>query len=318
MQPSLRPFTDNDYAALCAFRCAAEPDYPVTVEELKYHDAHRDPKCLEGRWLCEKKGDVVASAGYSQSPWAYHPKKFWLSITVHPERRRQGIGGHAYDHLLAALEEFEPLSVSCPVKGDREEAIRFLQKRGFQEVMRDWESRLDVTAFDPAPFAGAQERVRNQGIEIRTLRELEADPDHDRKIYELEQALNEDVPSVDPVTAISYEQFLAWMNSPNLLPDGYFVAVHGDRYIGISHLWNRQGSDDLETGLTGVLREYRRRGIALALKLCAIEYARAHGRRVIRTENNTGNRGMLAINERLGFVKQPPWLFMRKVLREEE
>jgi len=317
VKSAFRPFAPGDYPALAALRCAVEPEYPVTVEELQFHDANRDPKCRHARWVCENAGDIVASGGYGQETYVYHPRKFWLSLSVHPEHRRRGIGTRFYDHVLTELESFEPLSVGSSVRSDRSDSIAFLERRGFQEIMRAWESRLDVSTFDPSPYAGAQERVREQGIEIATFRELEADPERNRKLHDLEIALNEDVPAPDPVTPVPFEQFVAWLSSPNALPDGYFVAVDKGKYVGLSTLWIRQGSDDLETGLTGVRREYRRRGIALALKLRAIDYARAAGRRVIRTENNTGNRAMLSINERLGFVKQPPWLIMRKTLREE-
>ena len=38
-------------------------------------------------------------------------------------------------------------------------------------------------------------------------------------------------------------------------------------------------------------------------------------RPLIKTWNNSGNRPILAINERLGFVRQPAWIQFRKVLQ---
>jgi GNAT superfamily N-acetyltransferase len=58
-------------------------------------------------------------------------------------------------------------------------------------------------------------------------------------------------------------------------------------------------------GLTGVLRDYRGRGIAMALKVRTVRYARANGYREIRTWNDVRNRKMLRINDALGFAKQP-------------
>jgi GNAT superfamily N-acetyltransferase len=317
MNPLIRPFTRDDYPALIHVRNAALPEYPGTVEEMRYHDQHRDPKCEFRRWVAEQDGRIVAAGMYSQSPWMYHPRKFEVYVTVHPDFQCRGIGSALYDQVMGALAPLDPLSVRSHAREDMARSVRFLQKRGFVEDMREWESRLDVPAFDPAPFAGAEDRVRGEGIAIKTFKELEADPERDRKLYELETELSKDVPHPDEQTPVSYEHYVeSVLRSPNLLPEGIFVAVGGGEYVGMSALWRRQADNDLDTGLTGVRRPYRRRGIALAMKLRAIAYARAHGHPVIRTENETGNRGMLSINERLGFVKQPAWVSFVKVIKE--
>lgn len=66
----------------------------------------------------------------------------------------------------------------------------------------------------------------------------------------------------------------------------------------------------MHTGLTGVLPEYRRRRIALALKQRALAWAREQGVKLVRTSNDSTNLRMLSINERLGFVKEPAWIHL--------
>ncbi len=70
------------------------------------------------------------------------------------------------------------------------------------------------------------------------------------------------------------------------------------------------------TGFTGVLREYRGRGIAWALKLRALTWAKERGYREVRTWNSTRNAPMLGINVALGFAKQPVWITFAKDLAE--
>ena len=52
----------------------------------------------------------------------------------------------------------------------------------------------------------------------------------------------------------------------------------------------------------------------MALKLHVIKYAKEHGYTLIKTWNDTENLPILALNEKLGFVRQPAWVEYEKVL----
>ncbi len=122
-----------------------------------------------------------------------------------------------------------------------------------------------------------------------------------------------DVPFTEPLNiwpfAVWQERF--WRN-PARRPGGFFLAFHGAELIGVSELREGPRPDWLGTGLTGVKRAYRGQGVAFALKLRAAQYAKAAGVRVVTTQNHTGNRAILAINEALGFVKEPAWLRLKR------
>jgi GNAT superfamily N-acetyltransferase len=57
-----------------------------------------------------------------------------------------------------------------------------------------------------------------------------------------------------------------------------------------------------EHGLTVVSRDWRRRGLASALKERQIAWAAANGVRHLVTYTQTGNENMQAVNARLGYV----------------
>ncbi len=56
----------------------------------------------------------------------------------------------------------------------------------------------------------------------------------------------------------------------------------------------------MHNGFTGVLRAYRRRHLALALKLLSISVARSYNVDYLYTNNDSTNAPMLAIKRRLG------------------
>src|SRR5207249_170059 len=131
-------FATDDYPAVVAVSNAVYVDYPGTIEEKRFHDEHRDPKCRFQRWVAEDNGEVVAHAEYRQAEWSYHPHRFFVSVAVRPDRQGRGIGTALYDHVVAALEPLEPQRLRANAREDMERGVRFLQERGFQEDLRAW------------------------------------------------------------------------------------------------------------------------------------------------------------------------------------
>ena len=317
---TIRPFEqkDEDYRRACDIVNAVWVEYPDTVDEWKENDEKRSKLVKSGRFFAEVDGQPVGFANYSQSLWINHPGKLWISINVLPAFRNRGVGTALLQHLYREIERFDPLRVRASTREDYTEGMRFVQKHGFTEQMRDWESRLDPASVNMADWERYPRRMAEQGIEIKTVVELASDPDRDRKLYELEWAVDKDVPSPEPPQKLPFEEFQKVWERKGLVQDGWFVALDNGEYVGMTNVWSSQAAPNvLYVGLTGVIRSHRKRGIAMALKLQSIDYVRKQGIGDLRTWNESNNQGMLGINNRLGFVRQPAHIDFVKELRPE-
>ncbi len=311
------PATATHYPGLAEFSNSLSPDDNTTAAGIESNDQRRDPKFKFQRWIALESDRVVGVGYYNQSIWFAHPQNFILSIKVLPENRRGGIGSALYDTILHGLQPFDPLALRASTSQDQPEGIQFLEKRGFGEVIRDVESELDVQAFDLTRFSALEDRFQDQGIQIKTLPQLENDPARNEKLYDLDWEISLSVPG-DLAAGIGrrgLDKYVEYaISGPSVLPDGFFVAVKGDEYIGLSHVLSSEKGVSLYQGLTGVKPAYRHLGLGLAMKLRAIAFAWVNGYVRIYAENDTKNIPMLAINEKLGYVCKPDLITFEKRL----
>lgn len=318
--------SEADYAGMIDVHNALWIGEPVTVVQMQHYDRVRDPKLFFQRAVVEAVGRIVGVATYGEPAWSLRPGKYHVEAEVHPDYQRRGIGTALYAHIMQQLATRTPAPnfYTSETREDFTGGIRFLEARGFRRVMRSPSSALDVAGFDPSRYAGVVERVKARGIAIRTMQELsQSDPQWQHKLYELDWACTQDEPLPDAPTQRPFDEWAKrTFDSPTFLPEAGFVAVDcahpdGDLYVGLSEL-NKSLSDPtrLNTGFTAVLASHRRRGIATALKLCAIEFARQYGAKTIRTGNEENNP-MYQINLRLGFQPEPAFLSYEKRLMND-
>ena len=91
--------------------------------------------------------------------------------------------------------------------------------------------------------------------------------------------------------------------TPWFKPEDLYIVVDEDKWVALSS-YDRSDitNDTVLTDLTGVVPEYRRKGICMAVKLFALEDLKKKGFKKVFTGNEENNP-MFQINLKLGFKK---------------
>jgi RimJ/RimL family protein N-acetyltransferase len=172
-------------------------------------------------------------------------------------------------------------------------SIRFVTRRGFEEVNRDVDVLLEVAPGDGEMAPG-----------IAELR-----PEHLPGAYAIAAECIPEMALPQHAEVGPYDDWLAreLRNSPVA-----FVALDGDEVVGYARLYSMPAAPQrLENGFTGVRRSHRRRGLATALKRAQVSWAAENGYREILTSTVEGNDAMRGVNERLGYEALPAWIVVQ-------
>jgi mycothiol synthase len=289
----IRPVeTDRDLEAYVAVANAAVPDdIPWNAEKMRER-RDRDPRRLY--LLAELDGDLVAVGFAGPSDNA---DRGFVAPRVQPRARRRGIGTALLVRLADHLESLGFETAGAHVDGNDEGSLAFADRFGFEETDRQVEQVRTVGEEPPAQPP--------PGVTFVTIAER---PELLREAHPLGLQGWADMATTEPVS-ISLDD---WLADEATFPEGSFVALADGEIVGYSGLC-RLGDDTTvaEDGLTVVRADWRRRGLATALKRAELEWAAANGIREVITWTQRGNDAMRAANERLGYVYRQVSVNMR-------
>ncbi|MGI9145943.1 MAG: GNAT family N-acetyltransferase [Chloroflexota bacterium] len=319
----VRTFVDGDYERVAEIGAAIDPLYSSTPETLRRANALVEPRVRRFQLVAEVDGAGVVGWGcVSHIWWVYHPRRYFLCLDVDPDWQRRGIGSTLFDALLHELRSWGPELIRSATLASRAESVGFLEQRGFREWRRRWESVLDVATADLTALLVAEERAATQGLRFTNygVERAQRGDRLARDVYDLEMAIfRTEFAAHGDVKPMSFDRFLAIsLDTPDVLHEAHFLALDDERVVGLSRLTrDLNHAHVIRQAFTGTHPEYRGRGIAQALKLRTVEFARKNGYREIHTTNDSTNAPMLHINELIGFRKETPEIIFERRLDGE-
>jgi GNAT superfamily N-acetyltransferase len=262
-----------------------------TISGIRYRLESARPEDRRQCWRAESDGELVGWAYGGLDAFAPVRTTGFTGIVVHPAHRRAGIGAALWDAVSAHLDEIGACRTVAYSRAD-DGSIAFARRCGFTCEATETSSRVD-------PRGLAQPPPAPPGIELRPVSAFDDDPEA-LFAADLESAVDEPGPS--DFSGMTYE---AWRRHTWDHPDCNHglsaVALAEGVVVGLTFLYT-----DIETGRamnggTGVIRDFRGRGLGLLMKQHSLSWAAAAGITTVITQNDDTNAPMLAINARLGY-----------------
>jgi mycothiol synthase len=304
---SIRPRVGEDDAAIVEISNQVQHDLPPTdVEDFRYRLKMTTEGSINEWWVADDGDVVVGSLSLTNAFYSQSPGTFYVGLDVRPALWRGGIGRQLAMHLAECARQHHATRLYLHIRDDLPEARAFAERRGWAPSGRvAYTSRLPMRAHIQTLDVGTRVPELPEGLRIATLAEIGMDNEAMiHAIYLASEESAKDVPRSEPRDMFTFERWIdIFVDSPGNSLDAVWVALHGDRPVGIARVVREGGA--AWSAYTGVLREYRGRGIAQALKARTIAWCAEADIPYLYTENDIDNRAMLAVNQKVGYESLP-------------
>ena len=278
-------------------------DPRLAPDPLVERDAWEEvtPGVLRERRVIQEGGIPIGRAALELTPRGQGPQFARIRADLLVGHHADDLMAAAWDDLEARARQLGAEVFTTRCQDHQADRRAFLEERGYRLDRSGIISGLDIGAQRERllGMAAADEaRLRGEGIELTTVDRV---PDRLDDIYALFIETLSDIPTSAPIPHESQRQFERMLDRPWTGRNRVWVAIAGERPVGISWLGYYPTTGIVFTEMTGVARAGRGKGVGVALKLKTIEQALGLGIDTILTENDADNAPILKINRALGY-----------------
>ena len=303
--------TDEEFIELARIDNLVNHDSIDHPDDDKRDWGMRDKSLIRDRLLLYKDEILVGAIYYSQGRDENSQATFF-TLNIDPNHNTSESRDLLYNGMLKEIKLFNSNKIFTSIYNHPNYDLvkDFLADKKFKLVQTNREYSCDITKIDIEKYQPLIKKLESEGIKFYDSKEEMSDwPDHYKKLEELTWTYHQDFPIPNGVkhTRTPFEQAMKIQKD---FEQNYYgteiVAVKDGEYIGSTDLevYYKSEPHKAWTNGLGVLKEFRRKRIATALKIKAIERLLDKGVTDVRTDNEENNP-MYKINVALGFEPVP-------------
>ncbi len=307
--------SESDFRTYNQIANDADPAKARTFDDLMANHHNLPEGTYRERFLLDVEGVPTLAFVIMRNIWQKDETNFFLDFAK--------VGDYAKEEAEFVVSFAMPIAKENGAKKlntwNLETATQLnavLEENGFVFDQLNPESRLDLTKFDGAPFQDKVDYVKSQPWRLISLADLEReDPEnYIARYHEGDRELSVDVPTPWELQAPPLENYAKALERDRQSFDTILIVLDGEKIVATTMLFrNKVNPETFETGLTGVHRDYRRHGIATAIKVINLTRAKELGGKFAYCDNEENNP-MLQLNYQLGFETYRRWASTTKVL----
>ena len=303
--------SDLEFEQLTKIHNIVDHNFVIHFDDMKNRWEKRDKSLISNKLLLYKDNILIGYISYSQGR-EKNKKIVFFDVKLNPRYSNSMFYNILYKKMLIEIKKFDCEKILTTIydHSNYDHCKKAILENGFKLVQVNREYCCDISNFTFEKYNYLFQKLELDGIKLYDSKnEMKNFPNHYIKLEELEWICEQDIPIPKGVSH-TREPFEKFLEDQKDYEDNYYgtqiVAVKDQQYIGATDLYTFPKSEPHKawTGTLGVLKKYRRRGIATALKVKAIDILSNKGITEIRTDNEENNP-MYKINVSLGFLPEP-------------
>ena len=280
----------------------------------------RDKTSLNKRFLLYKNNIPIGYVTFEQGK-KENNRTVFFTIKIVPKNGEKKYLDVLYDEMLKKIKTIRCNKILTEVYEHPNyiDIQKYLINKQFVLAQKNREYLCKIQQINPTKYEPLIRQLELEGIHFyESKNDITNKKLHYQKLEKLEWVIDQDIPMPKGIkqTRDSFDRFLEKkLFFEEKCYGTEIIAVKKGAYIGFTNLrvFKRSEPHKAWTESLGVLKKYRRRGIATALKIKAIEKLIAKGVKEVRTDNEINNP-MYKINEKMGFYPVPSSLEYLKTI----